>query len=123
MSPDVDFDDTSRPDWRPQEPHNGLSKLPPRAVVETRAVLKQCIGARAAVAALDQATRMIPNSGMLINTLPLLEAQASAAIENIVTTADALFRHLDAWSGADAATREALRYREALLQGAGNWPK
>jgi Fic family protein len=54
---------------------------------------------------------------MLINTLPLLEAQASSEIENIVTTADQLFRHLDAESGADLATREALRYRQALSEG------
>ncbi len=54
---------------------------------------------------------------MLINTLPLLEARASSEIENIVTTADKLFRHLQADSGADPATREALRYRRALLEG------
>jgi Fic family protein len=54
---------------------------------------------------------------MLINTLPLLEAQASSEIENIVTTADKLFRHLQADAGADPATREALRYRHALLEG------
>jgi len=54
---------------------------------------------------------------MLINTLPLLEARASSEIENIVTTADKLFRHLQADAGADPATREALRYRRALLEG------
>jgi Fic family protein len=59
----------------------------------------------------------MPNPAVLINTLPLLEAQASSEIENIVTTADQLFQHLDADEGADPATREALRYRSALLQG------
>jgi Fic family protein len=54
---------------------------------------------------------------MLINTLPLLEAQASSEIENIVTTADKLFQHLQGDAGADPATREALRYRHALLGG------
>lgn len=33
---------------------------------------------------------------MLINTMPLLEAQASSEIENILTTADKLFQHLHA---------------------------
>jgi Fic family protein len=47
---------------------------------------------------------------MLINTLPLLEAQASSEIENIVTTADKLFQYLRA---------EALRYRHALLEAFG----
>ena len=80
-------------------------------------VLKQCVTARAALAELKQAAALIPNPAMLINTLPLLEARASSEIENIVTTADKLFRHLQADSGADPATREALRYRRALLEG------
>jgi len=54
---------------------------------------------------------------MLINTLPHLEAEASSAIENIVTTADKLFRYTQSEESADPATREALRYRAALLAG------
>ncbi len=64
-----------------------------------------------------QAAELIPNPAVLINTLPLLEARASSEIENIVTTADQLFRHMQADAGADPATREALRYRRALLEG------
>jgi Fic family protein len=54
---------------------------------------------------------------MLINTLPILEAQASSEIENVVTTADALFQYLSLESAADSASKEALRYRRALLDG------
>lgn len=72
---------------------------------------------RAALAELKQAVELFPNPAMLISTLPLLEAQASSEIENIVTTADKLFRHLQADAGADPATKEALRYRRALLEG------
>ena len=43
---------------------------------------------------------LIPNQAMLINSIPLLEAQASSEIENIVTTADRLFRYAN-----DAASR------------------
>jgi Fic family protein len=71
------------------------------------------------LAELKQATELIPNAGMLINTLPLLEARASSEIENIVTTADKLFRYLRTDGSADPATREALRYRHALLDGYG----
>jgi Fic family protein len=53
---------------------------------------------------------------MLINTLPLLEAQASSEIENIVTTTDRLFQHLGTEEQADPATKEALRYRHALME-------
>jgi len=103
--------------WRPDRPWNDLPTLPPRAELESKAVLKQCIAARAALAELKQAAALIPNPAMLINTLPILEARASSEIENVVTTADKLFQHLQADGSADAATREALRYRRALLQG------
>ena len=103
--------------WRADRPYNALPKLPPPVELETKPVLKQCVTARAALAELKQAAALIPNPAMLINTLPLLEARASSEIENIVTTADKLFRHLQADAGADPATREALRYRRALLEG------
>jgi hypothetical protein len=41
----------------------------------------------------------------LINALPLLEAQASSEIENIVTTTDRLFQYQSAGEQADPATR------------------
>ncbi len=103
--------------WDPLRPYNDLPRLPPGVELETKPVLKQCVTARAALAELKQAAELIPNPAMLINTLPLLEARASSEIENIVTTADKLFRHLQADGGADSATREALRYRRALLDG------
>jgi len=103
--------------WRPDRPFNDLPWLPPDFDLETKPVLRQCIRARAALSELKQAAELIPNSAILINTLPLLEARASSEIENIVTTADQLFRHLRAEETADPATREALRYRRALLQG------
>jgi Fic family protein len=103
--------------WDPKRPYEELPPLPPAAELESRAVLKRCVAARSALAELRVAAALIPNPAVLINTLPLLEAQASSEIENVVTTADELFRHLDADAGADPATREALRYRSALLEG------
>jgi Fic family protein len=104
-------------DWRADQPYNDLPPLPPAAEVETRPVLKQCIAARAALAELKQAAELIPNQGVLINALPLLEAQASSEIENIVTTTDRLFQYQSAGAQADPATREALRHSSALLEG------
>jgi len=103
--------------WRPDSPYNSLPELPPAADLETRLVLKQCIPARAALAELKQAAGLIPNQGMLINTLPLLEAQASSEIENIVTTTDKLFQFQNSGERADPVTREALRHSNALLEG------
>lgn len=104
--------------WKPDLPYNDLPRLPPPADLETRSVLKQCVLARAALAALKQAAALIPNQTMLINTIPLLEAKDSSEIENIVTTADQLFQFAQGTDGtANAATKEALRYRTALYAG------
>ena len=106
--------------WRPDQPHNQLPKLPPAAELESRAVLKSCIEARAALAELKQAAELIPNQTMLINTIPLLEAKDSSEIENIVTTTDRLFQYAHSHAvgeSADPATKEALRYRTALHRG------
>lgn len=106
--------------WNPEEPYNDLPRLPPEAELETKTVLKQCVTARAALAELKQAADLIPNPGILINSLPLLEAQASSEIENIVTTADRLFQLARSEGAADPATKEALRYRHALLEAFGD---
>ncbi len=105
--------------WHPERPYNELKPLPPAQDIETKAVLRQCITARAALGELKQAAELIPNQAILINTLPLLEAQASSEIENIVTTTDRLFQHLGQAGPTDLATKEALRYSQALLEGYG----
>ena len=79
-------------EFDPNKPYNDLPLLPPPAEqIETTAILKQCINARVALAELKQAAELIPNAAVLVNALPLLEAQASSEIENIVTTTDKLF--------------------------------
>ena len=106
-----------RVSWPVDRPYNDLPTLPPPVDLETKAILKQCILARAALAELKQAAERIPNPGMLINTMPLLEAQASSEIENIVTTTDRLFQYREESDTADPATKEALRYSNSLLKG------
>jgi Fic family protein len=105
--------------FNPARAYNALPPLPPKAQLESRAVLKVCIEARAAVAELKQAAGLLPNQDVLINTIPLLEARASSEIENIVTTTDRLFQFAqpDREALADPATKEALRYRTALRRG------
>lgn len=105
------------PSWQPEHPWNALPRLPPAADPESKTVLKQCVTARAALAELKQAAALIPHPEMLINTIPLLESQASSEIENIVTTTDRLFQFAQSGDQADPATKEALRYRTALYEG------
>lgn len=106
-------------DFKASLPYNDLPELPPPAeLIETTEILKRCITARVSLAELKQAAELIPNSAVLVNALPLLEARASSEIENIVTTTDKLFEYADiAEDRADAATKEALRYRTALYEG------
>ena len=106
-------------EFDPAKSHNQLPLLPPPlSQVETTEILKKCIAARVALAELKQAAELIPNASVLVNALPLLEAQASSEIENIVTTTDKLFEFADnGEERADAATKEALRYRTALYEG------
>lgn len=102
----------------PGYPFNGLPDLPPARDIETKAVLRACIGAGRALADLKATGGLVPDRAMLLNSIPLLEAQASSEIENIVTTTDKLFQFAnDAASRADSATREALRCRAALHHG------
>lgn len=104
--------------WSATQPYNELPLLPPKAEIETRAVLKRCLAARVALARLDESAEHLPNPGLLIHVIPVLEAQASSEIENIVTTTDKLFRSSLAQLGEmDAATKEAQNYRQALYQG------
>jgi Fic family protein len=106
-------------EFDPNVPYNDLPDLPPPTEsIENKEILKRCIAARVALAELKQAAELIPNSAVLVNALPLLEARASSEIENIVTTTDKLFEFADiAEDKADPATKEALRYRTALFEG------
>lgn len=102
----------------PAKPYKDLPRLPPETEVEGRPILKALVDAHSALAGLKQAGHLIPNQAILTNTIPILEARASSEIENIVTTADRLFQFAqDEREPADAATKEALRYRTALRRG------
>ncbi len=100
------------------KPFNDLPGLPPGLVLETTSVLKKCIGARAALAELKGAGGLIPNQSLLIRSIGLQEARLSSEIENIVTTSDDLYQALaDSIDKANPATKEVLRYQEALAMG------
>jgi Fic family protein len=98
------------------KPYNDLPLLlPDRSVWESINVYKKLAEARASLAELKGRLPIIPNPLMLINTLVLQEAKDSSTIENIFTTNDALYKAFSSpASGPDSATKEVLRYREAL---------
>ena len=102
----------------PDKPFNDMPLLPPKAEIENKAILKRAISAGRALAELKGLGETIPNQAILVNSIILQEAKASSEIENVITTHDALFRAFSAkTSQIDPATKEVLRYREALWEG------
>ncbi len=104
--------------WNPLIPYNELPLLPPQADIETKIILKKTIEARSALAELKGVGYTIPNQAILVDSLILQESKASSEIENIITTNDKLYQAFTAKTGnIDPATKEVLRYREALWRG------
>lgn len=96
---------------------NPLEHLDP-ARFETPRILKKLATASRRLAELKGMAASIPNQAILISTIGLQEAKDSSEIENIVTTHDDLFKGDDPSQEAiDAATKEVLRYRQALGRG------
>ena len=98
------------------QPYNNLPLLlPDSSTWEKLSIYKKLAEARAALAELKGRLPIIPNPLMLINTLVLQEAKDSSTIENIFTTNDKLYKAFSSTaSNTDPATKEVLRYREAL---------
>lgn len=95
-----------------------LPELPPQTDIETKAVLRQTANAHRYLAELKGISKTIPNQAILINTLPLLEAKDSSAIENIITTHDELYREslFDDFISNPSA-KEVQNYSQALRNG------
>lgn len=99
-------------------PYNDLPDLPPRAEIETTAVLRMAIRANKALAELKVSGHLIPNQAVLLQTLGLSEAKVSSEIENIVTTNDELYRAFaDGNMIIEPQTKEVLFYKDALWHG------
>lgn len=102
-----------------EKPFNHLPLLPPaKNKIETVNVLRQLVKSSVALAELKGLAKILPNPTILLNAVILKEARASSEIENVITTQDKLYQALSAkGSESDSATKEVLRYREAMLYG------
>ncbi len=99
-------------------PFNALPLLPPSKDVETKAILKATIKARAAIAELKNKAELLPNQNILLHNLTLVEAKDSSEIENIYTTHDKLYQaDFLSEKDVDPNTKEVKRYRSALWKG------
>lgn len=102
-----------------QEREYNIPTLPLPYDLETKAVLLQLNRSNRSLAELKGASKIIPNEGILINTLALQEARESSSIENVITTQDELYQAgVDGnYVFANPATKEVLNYREAMEEG------
>ncbi|MEM1326902.1 MAG: Fic family protein [Bacteroidota bacterium] len=95
-----------------------INTIPAHPALETRKILKTLPSIHASLAELRGVAASIPNQSILINTLALQEAKESSAIENIITTQDALFKaELDLSSFTDLVAKEVQNYNRALQKG------
>jgi Fic family protein len=94
-----------------------LPDLPPALEFAVPEVFRAVIAASNALARLDEISQLLENAPVFINTIPVLEAQASSAIENVVTTHDSIFRADVSSTKSDQETILALRLRRAIIAG------
>jgi Fic family protein len=95
-----------------------LKKLPPEVDLETKEILKQLSQSHRYLAELKGISKTIPQQSILINTLPLLEAKDSSAIENIITTHDEVYQEtLFEDIVKNPAAKEVKNYAKALIYG------
>ena len=103
------------------KPFNQLPLMPPpEDGFLTIGVLTELAKAHRALGKLDGISLRLPNPNILINTISLQEAKSSSEIENIFTTDDELYKAISdkvKEQNANPATKEVLRYREALWAG------
>ncbi len=102
-------------------PFNDLPNLQASKEVDNDSeILKKLVKASRALSSVNSNVLRLPNPEMLVNTIGLQEAKTSTAIENIFTTEDELYKAISDTAGKDKsnpATKEVLRYREALWNG------
>lgn len=101
-----------------KKPYNDLPLLPPKVEFETKEVLRKTISAGRALALLNATVINLPNPTLFVDTIYLQEAKASSEIENVITTNDELYQSFIADKKIEnSATKEVLRYKEALWLG------
>jgi len=103
------------------KPYNDLPLLPPKIDIENNVnILKKLVSSSRALATINGNLNRLPNPLMLVNTLSLQEAKTSTEIENIFITEDELYKAIsDSKQNehSNPATKEVLKYREALWAG------
>lgn len=102
----------------PLVPYNDLPDLPPLSGLDMASLQVALIDSRVALAKLDEAVKHSRFTFALRAIVPIVESQASSAIENIVTTSDDLFSSaIDAANSGDVQLDSVIRYHRAMSIG------
>lgn len=98
-------------------PFNELPSMPPLRDLNYSVFHQDLIEARVALGKLEEATHHSRHTKALRVIIPIVEAKASSAIENIVTTQDKLFRAtLEKAISGDSSLDAVIRYHVAMGQ-------
>ena len=100
----------------PDRPYNDLPLFPPKAELETKAVLRKAIAANKALAELKGAGDLIPNQGVLINAIVLQEAKLSSEIGDIAPKQGTWLGRRMIKCFFDAASCRPSRLRQSVSQ-------
>ena len=95
--------------------YNNLPPVPGAEALATPRVLAHCELARTALDTLRDTAAKLSDREALLRILPMVEAQATSAIENIVTTVPEMVRYLGRPHDADPDTAEALRHHGSII--------
>ena len=101
--------------WSPVFAYNNLPPVPREEALATPKVRARCELARTALKTLRDTAEKLSDHEALLRTLPMIEAQASSAIENIVTTVPKMIRYLGRPEAADPDPAEALRHCDSII--------
>ena len=96
--------------------NNTIELLPLEFELESKEILKTAALAHQSLGELKGVVQKVPNEQVLLNLLPLQEAQCSSEIENIITTKDELYKSkIENYNNTH--TKEVRNYEKSLIQG------
>ncbi|MFC1868314.1 Fic family protein [Thermodesulfobacteriota bacterium] len=103
--------------FNPKKPYYDLPLLPPEQKLESIELFKALVPASEALAQLSATAEHLPNQAALYESVILLEAKASSAIEHVVTTDNKLFGSESPKKAPDPMTKEVHQYGAAIRHG------
>ncbi len=94
-----------------------MTKLPYDVDLNTVPILKQLNTANFLIGELKGILNLLPNPKLVLSLIQISESKDSAAIENIITTYDDIFKELVTSESYSANSKEIVNYKKAIEKG------